>query len=252
MCGRYASTKARQELLDEFQVELDASEDALQPDYNVAPTKSVPAIIKRAPKGEEGEAETPVRMLRTVRWGLVPSWAKDLSIGNRMINARVETVHEKPAFRRAFARRRCLLPADGFYEWYEIKKPEGKPRKQPFFIRPRDGGVMAMAGLYELWRDPEDEWVWTCTVITTAATDEVGRIHDRMPMIVEPKLWGAWLDPTVTDADEVRRLLEPAMAGRMEAYPVSTAVNNVRNNGPSLVEPLPDGDISGEYGATLF
>jgi putative SOS response-associated peptidase YedK len=255
MCGRYASTKARQELLDEFQIELDASEQALEPDYNVAPTKSVPAVIKRAPKGkegEEGEDETPVRMLRPVRWGLVPSWAKDPKIGSRLINARIETVHEKPAFRRAFARRRCLLPADGFYEWYELKVPEGKPRKQPFFIRPRDGGVMAMAGLYELWRDPEGEWVWTCTVITTAATDEVGRIHDRMPMIVEPKSWAAWLDPAVTDADEVRRLLEPAMAGRMEAYPVSIAVNNVRNNGPSLVEPLPDGDISGEYGATLF
>lgn len=252
MCGRYASTRARQELLDEFQVELDASEDALQPDYNVAPTKSVPAVIKRAPKGEEGESETPVRMLRPLRWGLVPSWAKDPKIGSRMINARLETVHEKPAFRRAFARRRCLLPADGFYEWYEIKVPEGKPRKQPFFIRPRDGGVMAMAGLYELWRDPDGEWVWTCTVITTAATDEVGRIHDRMPMIVEPDMWAAWLDPAVTDTDEIRRLLAPAMAGRMEAYPVSTAVNNVRNNGPSLVEPLPDGDISGEYGATLF
>ncbi|HEU5155745.1 MAG TPA: SOS response-associated peptidase [Streptosporangiaceae bacterium] len=252
MCGRYASTRARQELLDEFQVELDASEDALEPDYNVAPTKSVPAVIKRAPKGDEGEDETPVRMLRKLRWGLVPSWAKDPKIGARMINARVETVHEKPAYRRAFARRRCLLPADGFYEWYEIKVPEGKPRKQPFFIRPRDGGVMAMAGLYELWRDPEGEWVWTCTVITTAATDEVGRIHDRMPMIVEPKLWAAWLDPDLTDTDEVRRLLVPAMEGRMEAYPVSTAVNNVRNNGPSLVEPLPDGDISGEYGATLF
>jgi putative SOS response-associated peptidase YedK len=257
MCGRYASTRARQELLDEFQIELDASEDALEPDYNVAPTKSVPAVIKRVPKSEkqEGESETPVRMLRAVRWGLVPSWAKDLSIGNRLINARIETVHEKPSYRRAFARRRCLLPADGFYEWYEIKAPEGgKPRKQPFFIRPRGGAVMAMAGLYELWRDPEGEgeWIWTTTVITTAATDDVGRIHDRMPMIVEPKSWEAWLDPAITDADEVLRLLEPAMAGRMEAYPVSTAVNNVRNNGPSLVEPLPDGDISGECGATLF
>jgi putative SOS response-associated peptidase YedK len=254
MCGRYASTRARQELLDEFQIELDASEDAIEPDFNVAPTKSVPAVIKRAPKGEEGESEDPVRMLRKVRWGLVPSWAKDPKIGNRLINARIETAHEKPAYRRAFARRRCLLPADGFYEWYELKVPERKPRKQPFFIHPRDGGVMAMAGLYELWRDPESdgEWVWTATVITTAATDEVGRIHDRMPMIVEPKSWEAWLDPGLTDPDEVRRLLEPAMAGRMEAYAVSTAVNNVRNNGPTLIEPLPDGDIPGEYGATLF
>ena len=251
MCGRYATARARQELLDEFQVELDASEDALEPDYNVAPTKSVPAVIQRAPK----DSDEALRTLRKLRWGLVPSWAKDLSMGSRLINARIETVHEKPAFRRAFAKRRCLLPADGFYEWYELKTPgekPKKPKKQPFFIRPRDGAVMAMAGLYELWRNPEDEWVWTCTVITTAATDEVGRIHDRMPMIVEPSQWAAWLDPANDDPDTVRGLLEPAMAGRMEAFPVSTSVNNVRNNGPSLVEPLPDGDISGEYGATLF
>ncbi|HEY7489410.1 MAG TPA: SOS response-associated peptidase [Streptosporangiaceae bacterium] len=257
MCGRYASTKARQELLDEFQIDLDATEDALEPDYNVAPTKQVPAVIKRAPKGSgaEGEEAEAVRTLRTLRWGLVPSWAKDLSIGNRMINARLETVHEKPAFRRAFARRRCLLPADGFYEWYELKSPgeqPKKPKKQPFFIHPRDGDMMAMAGLYELWKNPEDEWVWTCTVITTAATDDVGRIHDRMPMIVEPEMWTAWLDPDTNDPETIRGLLRPAMAGRMEAYPVSVTVNNVRNNGPSLVEPLPDGDISGEYGATLF
>jgi putative SOS response-associated peptidase YedK len=262
MCGRYATARARQELLDEFQIELDASEDAIEPDYNVAPTKSVPAVIHRAPKDKD--ADEAVRTLRTLRWGLVPSWAKDLSMGARMINARLETVHEKPAFRRAFAKRRCLLPADGFYEWYQLKDPgeqgeqaeqpkkSKKPKKQPFFIRPRDGAVMAMAGLYELWRNPEDEWVWTCTVITTAATDDVGQIHDRMPMTVAPEQWAAWLDPTVNDPDVVRGLLAPAMAGRMAAFPVSTAVNNVRNNGPSLVEPLPDGDISGEYGATLF
>jgi putative SOS response-associated peptidase YedK len=254
MCGRYATARARQELLDEFQIELDASEDAIEPDYNVAPTKSVPAVIHRAPK----DSDEALRTLRKLRWGLVPSWAKDLSMGARMINARLETVHEKPAFRRAFAKRRCLLPADGFYEWYELKGPGDqaekpkKPKKQPFFIRPRDGAVMAMAGLYELWRNPEDEWVWTCTVITTAATDVAGRIHDRMPMIVAPEQWAAWLDPEVNDPDAVRGLLTPAMAGQMEAFPVSTVVNNVRNNGPSLVEPLPDGDISGEYGATLF
>jgi putative SOS response-associated peptidase YedK len=248
MCGRYATARSRQELLDEFQVELDASEDALQPDYNVAPTKPVPAIIQRAAEG----ADKAVRTLRAVRWGLVPTWAKDLSFGSRLINARVETVHEKPAFRAAFARRRCLLPADGYFEWYELKVPGGKPRKQPFFIRPRDEKIMAMAGLYELWRDPEGEWIWSSTVLTTAATDDLGRIHDRMPMIVEPRLWDAWLDPTITDPGDVRGLLEPAMTGRMAAYPVSNVVNNVKNNGPMLVEPLPDGDISGEYGATLF
>jgi putative SOS response-associated peptidase YedK len=182
----------------------------------------------------------------------VPSWAKDLSIGSRLINARVETVHEKPSFRKAFALRRCLLPADGYFEWYTLRDAGRKPRKQPFFIRPRDGGIMAMAGLYELWRSPDGEWVWSCTVITTAATDDLGRIHDRMPMVVAPERWDAWLDPTRTSPEEARALLVPAMAGTMEAYPVSSAVNNVRNNGAELIQPLPDGDIPGEHSDTLF
>ena len=138
-----------------------------------------------------------------LRWGLVPSWAKDPSIGNRMINARMETVAEKPAFRRAFAKRRCLLPADGYFEWYPTEEltAAGKPRKQPFFIHPKDGGVLAMAGLYEIWRDPTrdeddpDAFRWTCTVITTDAEDDLGQIHDRMPLMVERERWGQWLDP---------------------------------------------------------
>jgi len=277
MCGRYATARARQELVDEFQVRLDAVEDDLQPDYNVAPTKQVPAILTRAPRPDTAEAEAvrkeqeeaeAVRQLRTLRWGLVPSWAKDLSIGNRMINARMETVHEKASFRRAFARRRCLLPADGYFEWYALqdqgdgasadpaqkeRKGKRKARKQPFFIRPKDGGVMAMAGLYELWRNPETgEWVWTCTVITTDAPDDLGRIHDRMPMVVERDRWDAWLDPSLTDTEQVRGLLVPAMSGTMEAYPVSTMVNNVRNNGPELIKPVSDGDASDGRSDTLF
>ena len=198
------------------------------------------------------------------RWGLVPSWAKDLSIGARMINARAETVHEKPAFRRAFVRRRCLLPADGYYEWY-AREDGGK---QPFFIRPSDGSMLAMAGLYELWRPhrevgrdglvgsdaeaPEEEWVLTCTVITTEATDDVGRIHERMPMLVEPERFGAWLDPALTGPDEIRSLLVPAAAGEAGGHPVSTSVNKVRNNGPELVKPLPDMGISSSETPTLF
>ena len=142
-----------------------------------------------------------------MRWGLVPSWAKDPSIGNRMINARMETVAEKPAFRKAFAKRRALLPADGYFEWYG----EVKGKKQPFFIRPADGGVLAMAGLYELWRDPSvpedsgtDPWLWTVTVLTTTATDELGRIHDRMPLLVERERYAEWLDPAVEDTDTLR------------------------------------------------
>ncbi|REE98800.1 SOS response-associated peptidase [Thermomonospora umbrina] len=253
MCGRYATARARQELIDEFQVQLDATEDAVRPDYNVAPTKLVPAVLTRAPRpadGSEALAEQAeqqaVRQLRALRWGLVPSWAKDPKIGNRMINARAETVHEKPSYRRAFAKRRCLLPADGFFEWYNLEREGHKPAKQPFFIRPRDGAVMAMAGLYELWRSPEDEWLWTCTVITTQATDDVGRIHDRMPMTVAPDHWDAWLDPELTALEDVRGLLVPAMNGTMEAFPVSKAVNNVRNNGPELIQPAADGHISGD------
>ena len=153
-----------------------------------------------------------------MRWGLVPFWAKDPSIGNRMINARMETVAEKPAYRQAFARRRCLLPADGFYEWYptEERTASGKPKKQPFYIHPADGSVMAMAGLYEIWRDPTradddpERFRWTCTVLTTTAEDAVGRIHDRMPLLVEPERRAAWLDPTRTDSDDLDR---PAGAG---------------------------------------
>jgi putative SOS response-associated peptidase YedK len=171
-----------------------------------------------------------------------------------MINARMETVADKPAFRRAFASRRCLLPADGYFEWYPTaeERPKTKAglrsskgqRKQPFFIHPRDGGSLAMAGLYEIWRDPTkddedpDRFRWTCTVITTDAQDDLGRIHDRMPLMVERERWGAWLDPR-TAKDSLLDLLTPAAPGRLEAYPVSALVSNVRNNGPELLEPLP-------------
>ncbi len=247
MCGRYASARKKHELLEEFQVAVDgAPEEELRPDYNVAPTKKVYAVLSRPLKGEE--ASEPVRQLRILRWGLVPSWAKDPAIGSRMINARVETVAEKPSFRRAFERRRCLLPADGYYEWYagegEDKGGKAVKRKQPYFIHPADGSVMAMAGLYEFWRDrtrPDDDpeaWRVTCTVITTSAQDELGRIHDRMPMIIERERWADWLDPGLTAAEEAKRLLVPAGPGLLAHHPVSTEVNNVRNNGPELVEPL--------------
>jgi putative SOS response-associated peptidase YedK len=163
----------------------------------------------------------------------VPSWAKDPSIGSRLINARIETVTEKPAFRRAFATRRCLLPADGYFEWMP---GEGK-KKLPYFIHPADGGVLAMAGLYEFWKDAEENWLVTCTVITTSAEDHLGHIHDRMPMMIQRDRWAEWLDPGVSDASA---LLVPASAGRLTAYRVSTDVNNVKNNGPELIAPIED------------
>ena len=251
MCGRYASSRSPEELVEEFDVAETMIEAALEPDYNVAPTKEVYAVVERPPSRES--EEQPRRQLRVLRWGLVPSWAKDPSIGNRMINARMETVAEKPAYRKAFAARRCLLPADGYFEWYATseKGRNGKPVKQPFFIRPRDGGSLAMAGLYEIWRDPdkaEDDparFRWTCTVITTDAEDSLGRIHDRMPLMVERERWRDWLDPRAPQ-DRLLDLLTPAEPGRLEAYAVSRAVSNVRNNDPSLVEPLPLEDVPEE------
>ncbi|WP_336215718.1 SOS response-associated peptidase [Nonomuraea sp. LPB2021202275-12-8] len=240
MCGRYASARDKHQLLEEFQVELDGDPDEeLRPDYNVAPTKNVYAVLSRVPK----DAERAVRQLRIVKWGLVPAWAKDPSVGSRMINARIETVAEKPSYRQAFAKRRCLLPADGYFEWMPVEGD--KKKKQPYFIHPEDGGVLAMAGLYEFWKDPgraDDDplkWLVTCTVITTDAEDDLGRIHDRMPMMIEQERWAEWLDPKLTDPKQASGLLVPAQSGRLTAHPVSTDVNNVRNNGPELIEPLP-------------
>jgi putative SOS response-associated peptidase YedK len=240
MCGRYASSRKPESLVEEFEVVAPVKEE-LRPDWNVAPTKKVYAIVARA----DDEHAEPQRSLTVMRWGLVPSWAKDPAIGSRMINARVETVAEKPSFKRAFLSRRCLIPADGYYEWYTEQAEGGKPRKQPFYIHRADGASLAMAGIYEFWRDPtkaEDDptaFVVTNSVITTSATDDVGRIHDRMPQIVERANWAAWLDPSMKDAQQALSLLTPAIAGGLEAYPVSTSVNAVRNNGPELIEPIP-------------
>lgn len=239
MCGRYAASRSPDDLAEEFEVDRIDLREQLEPDWNVAPTKPVPAVLVRRDR-TSGAVQ---RRLSVLRWGLVPSWAKDLRIGSKLINARVESVHEKPAFRRAFAARRCLLPADGYYEWYG----EVRGRKQPFFIRPRDGGVLAMAGLYEIWRDPEvsddDDpaaFVWSCSVLTTTAEDSLGHLHDRMPMTVDRAGRERWLDPAAgEDPDALRSLLVPAAPGRLEAYPVSPLVNDVRTNGPRLVEPLP-------------
>ncbi|MEI5674780.1 MULTISPECIES: SOS response-associated peptidase [unclassified Nocardioides] len=243
MCGRYASTRRPEDLVEEFEIAEEMIEAPLEPDYNVAPTKEVYAVLERPPSKDASES---LRQLRVLTWGLVPSWAKDPSIGSRMINARMETVAEKPAYRKAFAKRRCLLPADGYFEWYPTSQVQknGKPVKQPFFIRPKDGGTLAMAGLYELWRDPtkaDDDparWRWTCTVITTDAEDDLGHIHDRMPLMVERERWADWLDPAAPQAG-LLDLLVPAAPGALEAYAVPTLVNNVRNNGAELVEPIP-------------
>jgi putative SOS response-associated peptidase YedK len=249
MCGRFVSARKRLELLEEFGVERDrvaaSPEPEPAPDYNVAPTKRVYAVMERPATDEEPQA----RELRVVRWGLVPFWAKDASGGGRLINARAETVAVKPSFRRAFAKRRCILPADGYYEWQPIPAEGKKAAKQPFYIYRTDGGELAFAGIYELWRDatlPSDHehaWLWTAAIITTQATDDVGQIHDRMPMVISPDHWADWLNPGSTEPGQLQAAMLPAMAGGdLTSHPVSTAVNFVRNNGPELIKPRPAGD----------
>jgi putative SOS response-associated peptidase YedK len=255
MCGRFVSARKRLELLEEFAVQrdrVDASPDPEPgPDYNVAPTKRVFAVLERPARDDEPQA----RELRVLRWGLVPFWAKEASGGGKLINARAETVAVKPSFRRPFAKRRCILPADGYYEWQSIPEEGSKPRKQPFFIYRTDGGALAFAGIYELWRDeavPADHeraWLWTAAIITTQATDDVGQIHDRMPMVISRDHWADWLDPDNSEPGQLQAAMLPAMAGGgLTSHPVSSAVNSVRNNGPELIERLTGcEDISGDH-----
>ncbi|MFE5869455.1 SOS response-associated peptidase [Streptomyces roseifaciens] len=277
MCGRYAASREPEDLVGLFGIGKWEPAEALAPDWNVAPTKSVHAVLERPLK--DAADRRPVRQLRPLRWGLVPPWAKSPEGAAKMINARSETVHEKPSYRQAFERRRCLIPADGYYEWVtgaaerelEEQGRKKRTRKQPYFVTSADGSVMAMAGLYEFWRDPAlppdhpHAWWATCTVITTeaepapfaspegdAAPDGGGprslaEIHPRMPLVLPPDRWDAWLDPACTDVEELRALLAPPPAGSVRAYPVATAVSDVRKNGPELLKEL---DAPEE--ATLF
>ena len=211
----------------------------MPPRYNVAPTLPVYAVALRKPR--EGE-ESPRRALGTFRWGLVPSWAKDATTGSRMINARAEGIEGKPAFRSAVQRRRCLIPADAFYEWQRRTHADGRPAgKLPFAIRRTDGQPMAFAGIWEVWRDPNDpdsELLRTCAIVTTSANDLMAPIHDRMPVILEREAWSVWLDPA-TESAVVRGLMAPAADGILEAFAVSSLVNKATNEGPELMEPLP-------------
>lgn len=230
MCGRYAAATTAADWVEEFEV-TDSPDRVLAPDFNVAPTKEA-FLVTAAPV--DGE---PARRMEIARWGLIPSWAKEASIASKLTNARVETITEKPSFRSAFAKRRCLVPADGYYEWY---RPE-KGAKQPFYIHRTDGKSLAMAGLYEWWRDPatpEAEPRLTFTVITTAATPELAVIHDRMPVMIDQADWTEWLDPAVPGKELPPPMLEAGYRLGLVAEPVSVAVGNVRNNGPSLIVPI--------------
>jgi putative SOS response-associated peptidase YedK len=226
MCGRYVSSTPVGVLAERFEVE-DVRAPDLGARFNVAPTDEVYAVAE----GKDG-----TRRLGTFKWGLVPFWAKDPKVGNRMINARVETLQSK--FKRTLERRRCIIPADGFYEWQE--RPEGQ-KKQPFFIHGKDGAPLAFAGLWEVWHDPEEpdaEPLRTCSIITTDANQVVARTHDRMPVMLAPDAWAGWLDVDQHDLDVIEGLLVPAAPTELEVYPVSTDVNSVKNDGAHLVEPL--------------
>jgi putative SOS response-associated peptidase YedK len=216
MCGRYELHTHPATVALLFGL---AHPPAIGPRYNIAPMQLVP-IVRQNAAGE--------RELVQVRWGLVPRWAKDPSIGARMINARAETIAERPAFRNAFARHRCLVPADGFYEW--AKGPAGK---QPMHVVRADGQPFGMAGLYERWRSPDGDVLDTCTILTTSANARLRPLHERMPVIVPPEHFGRWLDAAGND---VADLFEPPPDATMEAHPVSTRVNAVRNDDASLIE----------------
>ncbi len=218
MCGRYASSRKPEDLVSYFEVD-EPPEEELAPSWNVAPTDAVYAVVQ----AKEGP-----RQLRVLRWGLVPSWSKGAKGAARMINARSESVRDKPAFRKAWTSRRCLVPADGYYEW----KQEGAT-KQPYYLSTPE--PLAMAGLYEHWKTPEGEWLSTCTVITTTAPDELGEIHDRTPLLVPKEHWTVWLDRSVADPGD---LLIPGVPGVLDAWPVGKDVGNVRNNGAQLIEPV--------------
>ena len=251
MCGRYVSIRSDADLIAEFDAVVaghEQAEQAYEPDYNVAPTKPVRAIVNRPLRDAEGKvAPTPTRQLRVMAWGLVPSWSKDRAGAARMINARVESVTDKPAFRSAYAKRRCLIPAEGWYEWQILDGlgPSAKqPAKQPMYMTPQDGHVLAFAGLYEFWRPPSGEapTLTTCTIITTPSVGALGEIHDRMPLVLSRTSWERWLDPAVPDPAELLRAWDEADGEHLELRPVATTVNSVDNNGPDLlarVEPAP-------------
>ena len=217
MCGRYTLRTPVDTLAERF--EIDDTPSSISASYNVAPTQGVATVLV-----EDGK-----RKLEMLHWGLIPSWADDPSIGNKMINARAETVAEKPSFRKAFRNHRCLVLADGFYEWQ--KTGNGK---QPYYIRMEDGSPFAFAGLWESWKDGSE--IRSATIITTDANDVVGPIHNRMPVILHPGDYALWLDPGFDEKEPLTTLLKPYPAEAMEAYPVSRRVNSPSNNEPSCIE----------------
>lgn len=223
MCGRYTITITLEELMVRYMID-ETSVPFHRPKYNVAPGQFIFAVIHDGRGNRLGE----------LKWGLVPPWADDPKIGFMMINARAETAADKPAFREPLKRKRCLIPADGFYEW---KKEDGSKNKQPMRIVKRDRSVFSMAGLYETWVSPEGEKLSSCTILTTEPNSLVASIHDRMPVILKPGDEALWLDRGLQDPKRLSSLFVPYPEQELEAYPVGAAVGNVRNDDPSLIIP---------------
>jgi putative SOS response-associated peptidase YedK len=223
MCGRFTLFEADNILSKEFGV---SGFSTLSPHYNIAPSQPV-AAVRAAPAGTGRE-------LALLRWGLIPSWSKDPAIGNRLINARAETVQEKPSFRNAFRRHRCLIPTNGFYEWQRLERG-----KQPYFVRMRDERLFAFAGLWDRWESPDKGVIETCTILTTAANTVLAPIHDRMPVILPPVEYARWLDTSLQIPDSLLPLLVPFPPEDMVAFPVSPRINTPSTDDEGCIAPLP-------------
>jgi putative SOS response-associated peptidase YedK len=224
MCGRFTLTATVDQLIDRFDIEFFLQEEEYNPSYNVAPSQSVLAVINDGARNKMG----------FLRWGLIPPWAKDLSIGYKMINARAETLTDKPSFRNAYKKRRCLIVADSFYEW---KRLDSKT-KIPMRIKLKSNELFSMAGLWENWKSPEGKSIYSCSVITTSPNELVQDIHDRMPVILNPEDEKYWLDPSITDTTKLNPLLKPLDHTLMEAYEVSALVNSPKNNSIELIQKI--------------
>jgi putative SOS response-associated peptidase YedK len=224
MCGRFTLTATVDQLIDRFDIEMFLQEEEYLPNYNVAPSQSVLAVINDGSRNKMG----------FLRWGLIPPWAKDMSIGYKMINARAETLTDKPSFRNAYQKKRCLIVADSFYEWKRIDSKT----KIPMRIKLKSDDLFAMAGLWENWKSPDGKSVYSCSVITTSPNELVQGIHDRMPVILNPEDEKYWLDPSITDTTKLNPLLKPLDYALMEAYEVSPLVNSPKNNSIELIQKI--------------
>ncbi len=222
MCGRFTITAPSEQIKNRFEIDLFADEEFYHPSYNVAPSQNILSVINDGTQNRLG----------FLKWGLIPFWAKDPKIGFKMINARAETLSEKPSFRNAFKKRRCIIVADSFYEW----RRNNDKSKTPMRIKLKSNDIFALAGLWETWKSPKDEVIHSCTIITTKPNELVKDIHDRMPVILKPNDEKNWLDTSISDPDTLQHLLMPYDANLMDAYEVSTDVNSPKNNNSSLIE----------------